>query len=83
MIVDGVLNLLYTILSPAIDLLPTGTFPIPTNTGQGFKEAIWKLDYAFPFLAPLLWVAGVAAATVGALLAYRVAIFAYSKLRGA
>jgi len=83
MILDGVLNLLAVILSPAIDLLPTGTFPIPTNTGQGFKQTIWELDYAFPFLAPLLWVTGVAATTFLALLAYRVAIFAYSKLRGA
>jgi len=83
MIVDGVLNLLYTILSPAIDLLPTGTFPIPTNTGQGFKEAVWKLDQVVPFLSPVVWLFSVVGLTWAALLAYRVGVFLYGKIRGA
>jgi hypothetical protein len=81
-IVDGVLNLLYGILSPLVGLLPTGTFPIATNFGQGLKEVIWKVDYLVPFLSPFVWLFSVVALTWSALLAYRVGVFLYNKVRG-
>jgi len=82
-IVDGILNLMFGILEPLFDLLPSGTFPIETTGYSGFLEPLRDLDYLLPFMAPLSWLVGVASVTLAGLLAYRVGIFLYSKLRGA
>lgn len=82
MIVDGLLNLFHSILAPIVGILPTGTFPIDDNAGQGLRQWLFRLDYLVPFVDPLLWLSTVVASSAFVFLAYRMGVFLYNKVRG-
>lgn len=83
MIVDGFLNLFYSILAPLFDLLPDGTFPIDENDGQALNQFLYRIDYLLPVVTPLAWLGTTVAASALAFLAYRLGLLLFNKVRGA
>jgi len=82
-IVDGILGLLYGIIGPVIDALPTGSLPSVAGTAWNtFAQWIWSVDALVPIAAPMQFMLGVVIATVPAFLTYRIAVFVYNKIRG-
>jgi len=83
MIVDGLLNLFYSVLAPIVEALPTGSLPSMDGTAWNtFAQWIWSVDALVPIAGPFQFMVGLVIATVPAFLAYRVGVFIYNKIRG-
>lgn len=83
MIVDGLLNLFHAMFAPIVDLLPEGDFPIDAPTSSfGAVNYVARLDYLVPVLGPLQFLIAAVGATFAGLLAYRIGVFLYTKVRG-
>lgn len=84
MIVDGILNLLFSILEPIVSALPTGHLPAGWTTAAGaFGGYIGSIDRIVPIAAPFTFLVGVVLSTIPALIAYRVGVWVFDKIRGA
>jgi len=82
-IVDGILNLFYSILAPIIEALPKGNLPEGWFSGiNAFAGYLYSIDSIVPIAAPFVFLVGVIVTTLPALIAYRVGVFIYDKVRG-
>jgi len=83
MIVDWLLNALYAVISPVVDALPSASPPdVATNAAQWFIDALAAVDTFVPVRDPLLFLMGAVSTTFAGLLAYRVGLFIYNRIRG-
>lgn len=81
---DGILNLLYGILAPIIEALPKGNLPEGVFASiNGFAGYLYSIDAIVPVAGPFVFMVGVIVATIPALIAYRVGVFIFDKIRGA
>jgi len=82
--VDWFLALLDTILGPVLDALPVAELPGTWAAEAVNQVGVWlhTIDYYMPIEAPILFLVSAMAGALPALLAYRIALFIWKRIRG-
>lgn len=84
MIVDALLGMLFAILGPVVDALPTGSLPSGVLSGVNVVRGwIWGLDAIVPVGAPFAFAVSMVLVGAPAFVVFRVGVFIFDKIRGA